>query len=111
MSTFEAKMSTFDDSDFGNVDSSSKESTFPRADPPWHFDQKSTMRTEVYKLKKCQENVNVMSTLGTQVSGSANESSLNILSLPGTTTGRWPNIIETYLASQICLAIIKLTLS
>ena len=70
MSSFEAKMSTFDDSDFGNVDSSSKESTFPRADPPWHFDQKSTMRTEVYTLTKCQENVNVMSTLGTQVSGS-----------------------------------------
>ena len=70
MSTFGAKMSTFDDSDFGNVDSSSKESTFPRADPPWHFDQKSTMRTEVYSLTKCQENVTVMLTLGTQVLGS-----------------------------------------
>ena len=56
-------MSTFDVSDFGNVDFSSKESTFPKADPPWHFDQKSTMRTEVYTLTKCQENVNVMSTL------------------------------------------------
>ena len=56
-------MSTFDVSDFGNVDFSSKESTFPKPDPPWHFDQKSTMRTEVYTLTKCQENVNVMSTL------------------------------------------------
>ena len=63
-------MLTFADSDFGNVDSSSKESTFPKADPPWHFDQKSTMRTEVYTLTKCQENVNVMLTLRTQVSGS-----------------------------------------
>ena len=70
MSTFEAKMSTFDDSGFGNVHSFSKESTFPRADPPWHFDQKSTMRTQVYTLTKCQENINVMLTLGTQVSGS-----------------------------------------
>ena len=47
MSTFEAIMSTFDNSGFGNVDSFSKESTLPRADPPWHFDQKSTMRTQV----------------------------------------------------------------